>query len=584
MDLDDDTVIAVRGLTKSYGDFQALRGIDFEVRRGEVLALLGPNGAGKTTTVEILEGFRQRDGGEVRVLGSDPSHRDRAQRAKVGIVLQECAVEPYLTVAEALTQRSYLYRHPRPVGGVVEMVGLEAKRNARIKTLSGGQQRRLDLGLALIGDPELIFLDEPTTGFDPTARRESWDLVKGLCAEGRTVVLTTHYMDEAQALADEVAVIAGGRVVATGTPDTIGGPRPGPDHRPLPDPAGALPRRPAAAVGPLPKVQVRVGGVRPARRHHPAPRSHRLGGDQGQSPGRPDGDPAVARGRLPRASPGSEVTPRERPPRRPPPGELRAEGLLAEPDGRPSSPSCSRWCSCWWWAPRPVAPSIPDSTLRYDQYLVVAMLVFGLVAACYTNLGIMLSIRRDSGVLKRMRGTPMSPASYVGGIIGSVLINVGLLAILVVSIGMVGYNLHFPFHPLAVVVTLLVGVLTFSALGLAVTVIVPNAEAAPAVINGIYFPIVFISGVFYPIANNSVLSRIAAYFPVRHMVNALVGAFEGGPQSGLQGLGPPGDAAWAAAALVFAVTRFRWEPRRSLNRVSGRPGRPAATAAASPVP
>jgi ABC-2 type transport system ATP-binding protein len=223
VDLDDDIVIAVQGLTKSYGDFQALRGIDFEVRRGQVLALLGPNGAGKTTTVEILEGFRQRDGGEVRVLGSDPSHRDRAQRAKVGIVLQECAVEPYLTVAEALTQRSYLYRHPRPVAGVVEMVGLEAKRDARIKTLSGGQQRRLDLGLALVGDPELIFLDEPTTGFDPTARRESWDLVKGLCAEGRTVVLTTHYMDEAQALADEVAVIAGGRVVATGTPDTIGG-------------------------------------------------------------------------------------------------------------------------------------------------------------------------------------------------------------------------------------------------------------------------------------------------------------------------------------------------------------------------
>ena len=207
--------------------------------------------------------------------------------------------------------------------------------------------------------------------------------------------------------------------------------------------------------------------------------------------------------------------------------------------------------------------AVPGTTLRYNQYIVVAMLTFGLIAACYTNLAIQLCIRRDSGVLKRMRGTPMSPASYVGGIIGSVLINVGLLAILVVAIGMVGYNLHFPFHPLAVVVTLLVGVVTFSALGLAVTVIVPNAEAAPAIINGIYFPIVFISGVFYPIANSSILSRIATYFPVRHMVNALVGAFESGPQSGLQVHDLLIMLLWAAAALVFAVTRFKWEPRRS---------------------
>jgi ABC-2 type transport system ATP-binding protein len=221
--LDDDTVISVRGLTKSYGSFRALRGIDFELRRGHVLALLGPNGAGKTTTVEILEGFRKRDGGEVSVLGIDPSRRDRTLRSRVGIVLQECAVEPYLSVAEAITQRSYLYPDPRSTDEVIDLVGLEAKRDARIKTLSGGQQRRLDLGLALVGNPELIFLDEPTTGFDPTARRESWDLVRGLCAEGRTVVLTTHYMDEAQALADQVAVIAAGRVVATGTPDTIGG-------------------------------------------------------------------------------------------------------------------------------------------------------------------------------------------------------------------------------------------------------------------------------------------------------------------------------------------------------------------------
>ncbi len=220
---DRDVAIAVEGLTKSYGGSPAVRGVDFEVRRGEVLALLGPNGAGKTTSVEILEGYRRRDAGRVSVLGVDPERRPRSLRAKVGIVLQECAVDPYLTVAEAVTQRAGLYPAPRPVGEVIDLVGLEAKARARVKTLSGGQQRRLDLGLALVGDPELIFLDEPTTGFDPSARREAWDVVRGLCAEGRTVVLTTHYMDEAQALADTVVVIAAGRVVASGSPDTLGG-------------------------------------------------------------------------------------------------------------------------------------------------------------------------------------------------------------------------------------------------------------------------------------------------------------------------------------------------------------------------
>ncbi len=221
--VDGEVAISVRGLTKSYGSFSAVRGVDFEVRTGEVLALLGPNGAGKTTSVEILEGYRKRDGGQVSVLGVDPERRDRGLRTKVGIVLQECAVEPYLTVTEALTQRAGLYPRPRPVGEVLELVGLSAKARSRVKTLSGGQQRRLDLGLALVGNPELIFLDEPTTGFDPSARREAWDVVRGLCAEGRTVVLTTHYMDEAQALADSVVVLAAGRVVASGSPDTLGG-------------------------------------------------------------------------------------------------------------------------------------------------------------------------------------------------------------------------------------------------------------------------------------------------------------------------------------------------------------------------
>ncbi len=221
--MSDNLAIEVRGLTKSYGATAALRGIELEVRRGEVVALLGPNGAGKTTAVEILEGYRTRDSGTVAVLGMDPQRRDRALRSKVGIVLQECAVEPYLTVTEALEQRANLYPCPSEVAEVVELVGLEQKARSRVKNLSGGQQRRLDLGLALVGNPEIIFLDEPTTGFDPSARREAWEVVRGLCAQGRTVLLTTHYMDEAQALADSVTVIAAGRVVASGPPDTLGG-------------------------------------------------------------------------------------------------------------------------------------------------------------------------------------------------------------------------------------------------------------------------------------------------------------------------------------------------------------------------
>jgi len=216
-------VIEVRGLTKSYGDFQAVNGIDFSVDEGEVLAVLGPNGAGKTTTVEILEGYRERDAGTVAVLGVDPAHGGTELRQRIGIVLQECGVDPYLSVSEVLRMNAGYYRHPRDVDEVISLVGLHEKSAARVKTLSGGQQRRLDVALGLIGDPELLFLDEPTTGFDPTARRQAWEIIKNLAELGKTVLLTTHYMDEAQALADRVVVIAEGEIVAEGTPESIGG-------------------------------------------------------------------------------------------------------------------------------------------------------------------------------------------------------------------------------------------------------------------------------------------------------------------------------------------------------------------------
>ena len=218
-----EPVVSVRGLRKRYGQLDAVAGIDLEVRRGEIFAFLGPNGAGKTTTVEILEGFRTRTSGEVSVLGVDPAHGDAAWRNRIGAVLQESNAEPGLTIRESLQLYSGYYLHPRDIDETIGLVGLEEKAEALAPKLSGGQRRRLDVALALIGDPELIFLDEPTTGFDPSARRTAWHVIDGLRELGKTVFLTTHYMDEAEHLADRIAVIAGGEIVAEGTPGTLGG-------------------------------------------------------------------------------------------------------------------------------------------------------------------------------------------------------------------------------------------------------------------------------------------------------------------------------------------------------------------------
>jgi ABC-2 type transport system ATP-binding protein len=212
------SAIAVKDLRKAYGEHEAVRGISFEIAEGEVFGLLGPNGAGKTTTVEILEGYRKRDGGEVRVLGEDPQAAGRGWRERIGVVLQSSQLWPSLTVAETHRMFAGYYRRPRDVDEVIRVVGLEEKREARVKTLSGGQKRRLDLGLALVGDPELVFLDEPTTGFDPSARRAAWEMIRSLRALGKTVLLTTHYLDEAEQLADRVAVLREGQIATVGTP------------------------------------------------------------------------------------------------------------------------------------------------------------------------------------------------------------------------------------------------------------------------------------------------------------------------------------------------------------------------------
>jgi len=215
--------VRVSGLRKSYGSNEVLRGIDFEILAGEVFGLLGPNGAGKTTTIEILEGYRDRDGGEVEVLGEDPAHATRQWRERVGVVLQSSSLYPNLTARESLEVFGGYYENPRDAAEIIEIVGLADKTDARCRTLSGGQKRRLDLGLALVGNPELVFLDEPTTGFDPGARRAAWETIRNLRSLGTTILLTTHYLDEAEQPSDRVAVLRDGRIVRVGTPAELTG-------------------------------------------------------------------------------------------------------------------------------------------------------------------------------------------------------------------------------------------------------------------------------------------------------------------------------------------------------------------------
>jgi ABC-2 type transport system ATP-binding protein len=217
-----DPAVSVKGLKKRYGDYEAVKGIDFEIAVGECFGFLGPNGAGKTTTIEMLEGYRKRTAGEVAVLGEDPGHPSRQWRERVGLVLQECELNAVLTVRELVSQFATYYRNPRPVDETIDLVGLEEKRDARVGSLSGGQRRRVDVAVGIIGDPELIFLDEPTTGFDPAARRQAWNMLEGLKELGKTIFLTTHYMDEATHLADRVAVLVRGQLAAIGSPDELG--------------------------------------------------------------------------------------------------------------------------------------------------------------------------------------------------------------------------------------------------------------------------------------------------------------------------------------------------------------------------
>jgi ABC-2 type transport system ATP-binding protein len=255
-----EPVIEVRDLRKSYGQLHAVDGVSFEVSRGEVFAMLGPNGAGKTTTTEILEGYRMRSSGDVAVLGHDPARRERSLRQRIGIVLQSTGIDPFLTVRETIEMYGGYYPSQRTSDEVIEVVGLTEKRDTRVRQLSGGQQRRLDVAIALAGDPELLFLDEPTTGFDPSARRNAWEVVKNLVALGKTVFLTTHFMDEAQYLADRVVVISKGRIVAEGPPASLAGREQMTTRIRFRLPAGASPPDHGFTQRPDGSYEIHVGG------------------------------------------------------------------------------------------------------------------------------------------------------------------------------------------------------------------------------------------------------------------------------------------------------------------------------------
>ena len=524
-----ELAIEVHDLRKSYGPVEAVRGVSFSVGRGEVFGLLGPNGAGKTTTVEILEGYRERSGGDVEVLGHDPATRDRDLQQRVGVVLQSCGFHPQLTPREAVEHAARGYPKPRDVRETISLVGLEDKSDVRIKQLSGGQQRRLDLAMALVGDPELIFLDEPTTGFDPAARRVAWTAVRALKDLGKTVVLTTHYLDEAQTLADRVAIVKEGRIVAEGPPSDLG---PG--------------------LGGLPRL---LPGGRRARRgpdrrpHRPAAPPDRRRADPRRAAGGAGGDQAVARGRVPGAD------------RR---GTIRG--------ARMSSASMA-WAQfrlerkLFWRNPSAaffsfglpllilllVASVFANEPDELDV-LIPGVAGMSVMATTFNAMAFNVTFRREQGLLKRALSTPMPLSSYFTGFLGNAVANAFVQVGLVVVLGHLLFDVDWPRDWGELIVFTAVGVFTFGSLGIALSQAIPNVDSAAAYVNIIFLPAIFISGVFY--SSDSLppaLDAIAQALPLKHVIDGFSGAIVTG-----QGLADNAGAlaivgAWGIAGIVLAV-------------------------------
>ena len=566
------SAVMVAGLRKSYGAVRAVRGTSFAVSRGEIFALLGPNGAGKTTTLEILEGFRSRDAGMVEVLGLDPGDRShgRALRERIGLVLQDIAVEPYLTVRETIARNAGYYPEPRDVDEVIALVGLAGQTRQKVRALSGGQKRRLDLALGLIGAPELLFLDEPTTGFDPNARRDAWQLVRSLRDEGTTIVLTTHYMEEAQALADRVAVISEGQIVAEGTPASIGGRDTARARIRFALPAGYT-------AADLPADAVPAGGLVTVETAEPTRALHQLTGwalRHGTVLGQAHRRPAQPGGRLPAA---------DRPRRtRAHDGKEYAVTLVSHQ--APRRDLAMLWHQIryeqlsFWRNPQSafftfVFPVViitifgalfrgaSGSSYFYGlsalQYYVPTIAAISVLGACYSQLAIVLSTRRQNGILKRVRATPLPAGTYFLGLLAHCIMISAVDVALITGIG-AAFGTPLPTHWPAIALALVLGAASFCALGVAVASLIRNSEAAPAVVQLVLFPLVFLSGSYMPI-HSDLLNRISGALPVRPFNQALMGPFAQHTGFDWKNLGVL--LAWGAAGTLIAVRRFRWDPR-----------------------
>lgn len=565
--------IAVQGLRKSYGGVERVHGISFEVEAGEIVGLLGTNGAGKTTTIEILEGYRPRSGGQVSVLGTDPARGGRAWRDRVGLVLQECELDPVYTVRETVSMFSRYFSRATDVVATIGHVGLADKIDERIAHLSGGQKRRVDVALGLIGGPEVLFLDEPTTGLDPAARREMWAVVKGLRDVGKTVLLTTHYMDEAEHLADRIIILQAGKIAAEGTPDELSrslvkrtevsftaadGTEPGRLSAALKGP-GRGRRRNGAAV-------VRQRSERPSG---PAWLGRERAGGTGRPPGqtshlgrriRPDGGPAGDGGRRGAgvvnqlALAGAQA-------------RYALRGFLRNPRAFVFTMVLPVFLLVLFNATFG-GGKISVGFGAPATYYTAAVVAYAIMQSSFSSLVISVTAGREAGLLKRFRGTPMPSWVYLAAEIGRTVVVAAATVAVLVAAGVVFYGVNLSARTLVGLgVYVVAGTASLCALGLAVTRACATTDAASAV--GPFSTVVlsFLSGVFIPAAvMPSWLLDIGKAFPLEHLAQGLRAAFLVPGSTGITATNLGAVLAWGAAGLILALRTFRWEPLASAGK------------------
>ena len=552
-----DVAVQVAGLRMSFGATEVLHGIDFDVRYGEVFCLLGPNGAGKTTTLEILEGFTAQTDGHVSVLGMNPAAQPARLRERAGMVLQECGFPRQARVAELIDLWRSYYPNPRPLGDLLEVVELTEVRNTQVRKLSGGQRRRLDFALALAGDPDLVFLDEPTTGFDPEARRRCWAAIENLRRLGKTVLLTTHYLDEAEQLADRIAILRAGRIELTGTTHEVA------------VRAGLATRisfttPPALRCGQVPPpdgIDLAVRGPESVCHTGNAAMTLRLLLDWARQNSLGDLDglavtaPRLEDTYLQLTRNGVRVTRTVR---------LAVRQALLEQRSFWRSAEYALFTFAFplmillLIGAANAGSHLPGTDIKRTTVFVPGILAFGVIVAAYVNLGSKVAVLRHDGVLKRIRTTPLPSGAYIGGLLAS---TVATVIFITAATGIIGW-LAFGAAPrpgelLALAAGLVLGTVCFATLGLAISSVITSAESAGPVAYASFLPIAIISGVFDPTFSGlpDWLSRLVDMFPVKALAEVLQNAYavRPFPAWNLANL-----ALWTAAGAVFTVWRFRW--------------------------